>query len=86
MPFFQFVLGAGDSLFTSDLTAAAAALTKILFVIGALLYVVFSVVVMRQIHIMKSTVITTFSPVVQVLGYMHLAFSLMVLVLFVLFL
>ena len=73
-------------LFPSDITTAAILFTKILFIIGALLYVVFAVLVTRQIHIMRNTVMTGFSPVVQALGYLHLALAIMVLLLFILYL
>lgn len=59
------------------------ALLKILFVIGAMLYLVFAFVVVRQIHVMKSTVITPFSPVVQLLGFVHLVFAFSILLLFI---
>jgi hypothetical protein len=73
-------------LFPSDLTILAVLLTKILFIIGALLYVIFAVLVTRQIHIMRTTVMTGFSPAVQALGFLHLGLAIMVLLLFILYL
>lgn len=56
---------------------------KTLFIIGALLYLVFAFVVTRQIQVMRSTVITPFSPYVQLLGYAHLIMALIVLIFFI---
>lgn len=56
---------------------------KTLFIIGALLYLVFAFVVTRQIQVMRSTVITPFSPAVQLLGLVHLVLALAVLILFI---
>ena len=87
MSLFQLTFGLNNPVTTSgDINTIALLLTKILFVLGAFLYVLFAVVVTRQIHIMKSTVRTPFSPVVQALGYLHLAFAIMVLILFAMFL
>ena len=47
-------------------------LLKILFVLGAFLYLVFAFVVVRQIQVMKGTVMTPFSPIVQLIGLVHL--------------
>lgn len=55
---------------------------KLLFVVTALLYVGFAFVVTRQIKIMRTTLITTFSPFVRTLGYAHLLLAIAVLVLF----
>lgn len=56
---------------------------KGLFIIGALLYLAFAFVVTRQIHVMRSTVVTPFSPVVQILGFVHLIMALLVLLIFI---
>lgn len=50
------------------------------------IYVVFSIVVIRQITIMRQTLITTFSPVITIFGYLHLVLALFVLLLFILIL
>ncbi|HEX7018249.1 MAG TPA: DUF5657 family protein [Patescibacteria group bacterium] len=78
----QLILGTTSS----DPTLGVVALEwvfKILFVVAAALYVMFAFVVTRQIHVMKSTLITTFSPIVQLIGYVHLAVSILVLLLFI---
>jgi hypothetical protein len=59
---------------------------KLLFVVLALLYAVFAFVVTRQIKVMRTTLITSFSPLVKVIGYAHLGVALFVLMAFVLFL
>lgn len=45
-------------------------------------YVLFSVMVIRQITIMRQTLITSLSPILSFLGLAHLALALGVLVLF----
>lgn len=58
-------------------------LVKLLFVIGAILYLIFGFIVVRQIQLMRSTVITPFSGVIQLLGIVHLLFAFLVLALFI---
>lgn len=69
-------------LVPTDLDGITVTVTKLLFVVGALLYLVFAGIVIRQIQLMKNTVQTDFSPFVQILGYVHFAFALVVLLLF----
>ena len=45
---------------------------KGMFLFGVLLYFIFSIVVLRQIYVMKNTLITPFSPVIQMIGWAHL--------------
>ncbi|MDH5533385.1 MAG: hypothetical protein OEX81_03095 [Candidatus Pacebacteria bacterium] len=45
---------------------------KGMFLVGVLLYFIFAIIIVRQIHIMKKTLITPFSPVVLTIGYGHL--------------
>ncbi len=59
---------------------------KLLFLTGSLLYLVFAVVVVRQINIMEKTIMTDFSPVITLLGLMHLAFTISVFIGFLIFL
>lgn len=56
---------------------------KILFIVGALMYLLFAFVVVRQIQVMKSTLVTPLTPAIQFLGFIHLLFALAVLFLFV---
>ncbi len=61
-------------------------LFKLLFVTAAFLYFAFAFVVTRQIKVMRTTLITPFSPVVRLLGYAHFLFAFAVFVGYLLFL
>lgn len=66
----------GNTIFDSlDLNSAVLGIFKIFFVIASLLYIIFAIVVVRQISVMKKTLITSFSPVITVLGFIHLIFA-----------
>lgn len=56
---------------------------KIMFVIAAILYLIFAFVVVRQIHVMKSTVITPLSGFIQLIGFLHLFLAVGVVLLFI---
>lgn len=58
-------------------------LVKLFFVIGGLLYFIFGFIVVRQIQLMRSTVVTPFSSVIQLFGLVHLLFAFLVLALFI---
>jgi hypothetical protein len=45
---------------------------KGMFIIGILIYFIFAIIIVRQIHVMKKTLITPFEPIVQTIGYGHL--------------
>jgi hypothetical protein len=53
-----------------------------MFVVAGILYLVFAALVLRQVYIMKQTVVTSFSPVVVLLGYAHLALAVLVFLFF----
>lgn len=53
-------------------------LVGLLFVAGALIYLVFALIMVRQIIIMRKTLITSFSPVILTLGLVHLFVSIVV--------
>lgn len=72
-----------ESLVSSDI---AHTFLKIMFVLGGALYVIFAFVVIRQISLMRHTVITTFSRVIQLVGYLHFGCALAALLYFLLFL
>ncbi|NCN83087.1 MAG: hypothetical protein GW947_03920 [Candidatus Pacebacteria bacterium] len=55
---------------------------KFFFIVSAALYCMFAIVVVRQVVIMKNTLLTTFSPILQIVGYAHLALAVFVLLLF----
>jgi len=59
---------------------------KTFFVLGAILYFVFAILVMRQIKVMRHTLVTKASPLIKTLGILHFGISLGVLIIFVLFL
>ena len=50
-----------------------------LFVAAGILYVIFSLLVVRQIDLMNKTLITKFSPIATMLGLLHLGASIMML-------
>jgi hypothetical protein len=54
---------------------ALLALIKLLFIIGGALYFLFAFVVIRQIAIMKKTLITPLELEVTTLGWLHLALT-----------
>lgn len=66
-----FLVGAGALFFYS--------LMKIFFVVGGIFYLIFAFVVLRQIHLMQSTVITPLSGFMKILGLLHLLLALGVL-------
>lgn len=68
-----------DQLATSSFILT---LFKFLFIISAILYVIFSFVVVRQIALMKQTVVTALSPVLQIIGYLHLLLAIGVVIIF----
>ena len=59
---------------------------KGMFLLGVLIYFLFALIIVRQIHVMKKTLITPFSPIVQTVGYTHLLFVGVVGVIFLLIL
>jgi hypothetical protein len=56
---------------------------KVLFVVAGVLYVVFSVVAIRQIHTMQKSLMTSLSGKLRALGYIHLVFAVLVLLFFI---
>lgn len=72
-----------DSLFQGDLVVGV---FKLLFVLFAFLYLLFAFVVTRQIKIMRTTLITSFSPFVRIAGYAHFLLAAVVFLAFILFL
>lgn len=61
-----------DSLTPETITLALAQGFQIMFVAVAVLYLIFALLVLRQIDLMKKTLITPFSPVITTLGLIHL--------------
>ena len=56
---------------------------KLLFILVAAFYVLFAVIVVRQVQIMKNTLITPVSPILLVLSILHLLLAIGVLLLFI---
>ncbi len=63
-------------------TDLAQLVLKVIFVLAGGLYVLFSFVVVRQISLMRHTIITTFSTIITMVGYIHLIISVCVLLFF----
>ena len=61
-------------------------LLKLIFVVGALFYLIYSFVVFRQVQVMKKTLITSFSTSINLLGLINLLLAAAVFVGFILFL
>ena len=59
---------------------------KWLFVIGAVLYMLFTLVVIRQISLMKKTLITEVSPFISTMGLAHFLMAASLVVFYILFL
>jgi membrane-anchored glycerophosphoryl diester phosphodiesterase (GDPDase) len=57
-------------------------LLKFIFIFAAILYVIFSFVVVRQISLMRQTVVTSLSPFLRLIGYLHLLLSIAVVAIF----
>lgn len=55
---------------------------KFLFILTAVCYAVFAVIVVRQIQIMKNTLVTPISPVIFLVGFLHLIVAVIILGLF----
>ncbi len=58
-------------------------LLKVFFILAGILYLIFAFVVTRQIHVMRSTVITPSSEIIRLLGLIHLVLAFGVLVFFI---
>ncbi len=56
---------------------------KVLFVVAGVIYVIFSVVTIRQIHTMQKSLMTSVSDRLKALGYIHLVFAVLVLLFFI---
>jgi len=50
---------------------------KILFLIGFFLYILFAFLAVRQIDEMRRTLITPLSPIIQIIGYLHLLLAML---------
>mgnify|MGYP003480212548 CR=1 FL=1 len=83
MPLFTLISNAGllpD--FNADADVWLLFGVKLMFILAGLVYVLFAILVTRQITIMSSAVTTTASPLIKLLGYFHLLVSILVLIYF----
>lgn len=55
---------------------------KVLFILSVVFYIVFAVIVIRQVQIMKNTLITPISPLIMFFSVVHLLLAAGVLFLF----
>ncbi|MCA9369745.1 hypothetical protein KC686_01165 [Candidatus Woesebacteria bacterium] len=76
----------GGGLTNSSIEELTRLVFKGMFLVAGVLYVAFAFVVVRQIHIMRSTLITSVSPMLLLIGYIHLVVSIIVLLMFFLLL
>lgn len=69
----QLTLSAGQNAVTPDTINGLALMgLKGLFLLGVLIYFIFSILIIRQIQVMKNTLITPFAPIIQTLGLLHM--------------
>lgn len=65
-----------------EFNVALLGLVKLLLIVGGILYLFFSVIIIRQITVMRKTLITTLEPEISVLGWLHLGLTVGLLVYF----
>jgi hypothetical protein len=66
-----------------ELSIALLAFVKLLFIIGGVLYFLFAFIVIRQIAVMRKTLITALEPEISALGWIHLALTIGLLLYFI---
>ena len=72
-----------NPLIGADINTFVLNLFHLAFSLASLVYVIFAFVVVRQIAVMRKTLITTFSPVFTLMGYIHLIFAFLVALIFI---
>lgn len=65
----------GLELTTLGINGPLLLLFKVMLIVGGLCYLVFAGVVMRQISVMKKTLITPLEPEIAILGWIHLGLT-----------
>lgn len=68
----------------ASLNTALLSFIKILFLVGGLLYFAFAFIVIRQIKVMRKTLITALEPEIAVLGWIHLGLTIFLFLYFLL--
>ena len=71
---------------TIDVMKIILTIFKVGFIITAGLYVIFAFVITKQIKVMKETLITKVSPIIQLLGLIHLVIAIILLTFYIFFL
>ena len=85
MSLFTLISGSGlltDPFSLVDTNDAMLFAVKSMFIIGGVLYLLFAFLVTRQISIMSTTVQTTASVTIKLLGLVHLVIAILVLMYF----
>lgn len=83
---FQLMVNPGGTFTQADATGLVLELFKWLLVIISVLYLFVAVIISRQIGLMRSTVTTPHTTRLQLISYIHLILSVVLLLYFVLFL
>lgn len=78
-----FIIGNSMGTFPLDGQGLLLILVKLLLVLGAVIYLIFSFVVVRQIQIMRSTLVTPFSSYIRLAGLVHMFFAMGVVAYFI---
>lgn len=56
---------------------------RVLLLVASVLYILFAIMVTRQIGLMRNTIATDFSPILRLVGIFHLIFAIAVFLLFI---
>lgn len=56
---------------------------KVLFVLAGIIYVIFSIVAIRQIDIMENSLVTSLAGKLKMLGYLHFVIAVLALIYFI---
>jgi len=71
-----------DNVAQIDQAGILTGVFKFFFIVTMLCYVVFTIIVIRQVQVMRNTLITPISPIVLTVAILHLMVALAVLALF----
>lgn len=74
----------GNQLDSAFLSGLFVNFLQVMFVIAGILYVIFSVIIIRQIYTMQQSLVTSFSGKLRFLSYAHLGLAVVVLLFFLL--
>lgn len=84
MGFLQLTLSLGEmQLGPGNLEGIFWNFLHLMFVIAGFLYVIFSIIIIRQIYTMQRSLVTSFSKVLRSLSYLHLALAVIILLYFI---